>query len=63
MKIVHLVSLILLLIGGLHLGLSGLLGLDLLGAVLGGGVILKLVLILIGVSSLLHLRQVIPVRE
>ena len=46
---------LLVLIGGLHIGLLGGFGLDLLGTILGTGTLAKLVYILIGVGAAYHL--------
>ena len=42
-------------IGALHLGLVGVLGLDLLGTIFGTGIIMKTVYVLVGVSAVLHI--------
>ncbi len=42
-------------IGALHLGLMGVLGIDLIGTIFGTGVLVKTVYMLVGVSALLHI--------
>ena len=42
------------LIGALHLGLVGVLNIDLLGTIFGTGVIMKTVYVLVGMSAILH---------
>ena len=49
------VTTLLILIGALHLGLLGVLGIDLIGTIFGTGVIMKTVYVLVGVSALLHI--------
>ncbi len=45
---------LLIIIGALHLGLVGVLGIDLLGTIFGTGVIMKTVYVLVGMSAILH---------
>ena len=45
----------LVLIGGLHIGLLGGFGLDLLGTILGTGTLAKLVYVIIGLGAAYHL--------
>lgn len=49
------VTTLLMVIGALHLGLLGVLSIDLIGAIFGTGVIMKTVYVLVGVSALLHI--------
>lgn len=49
------ITTLLMVIGALHLGLLGVLGIDLIGAVFGTGVFMKTVYVLVGVSALLHI--------
>ena len=42
-------------LGALHLGLVGVLGIDLLGTIFGTGIIMKTVYVLVGVSAVLHI--------
>lgn len=53
MKILHVLSLFFLVIGGLHFVLHGF-GVDLIGAVFGSGVHMMTLYILIGLSTLYH---------
>jgi uncharacterized membrane protein YuzA (DUF378 family) len=48
-------SMLLVLIGALHIGLVGAFGFDLIGTILGTGSVAKLVYILVGVSAVYHL--------
>lgn len=49
------VTTLLMVIGALHLGLLGVLSIDLIGTIFGTGVIMKTVYVLVGVSALLHI--------
>ncbi len=49
------VTTLLILIGALHLGLLGVLSIDLIGTIFGTGVIMKTVYVLVGVSAVLHI--------
>ncbi len=46
---------ILLLVAGLHVGLYGAFGLDLLGTIFGTGTLAKVVYIFVGISAVYHL--------
>lgn len=49
------ITTLLIVVGALHLGLLGVLGLDLIGTIFGTGIIMKTVYVLVGVSALLHI--------
>lgn len=49
------VTTLLMVIGALHLGLLGVLSIDLIGTIFGTGIITKTVYVLVGVSALLHI--------
>ena len=49
------VTMLFIVFGALHLGLLGVLGINLIGTIFGSGVIMKTVYILVGVSALLHI--------
>ena len=49
------VTMLFIVFGALHLGLLGVLGIDLIGTIFGTGVIMKTVYILVGVSAVLHI--------
>ncbi len=48
------ITTLLIIIGALHLGLLGVLGINLLGTIFGTGIIMKTVYVLVGVSAVLH---------
>lgn len=52
MKVVNLVTLILLVIGGLNWGLVGIAGVDIVMTILGAGIISQIVYILVGLSAI-----------
>ena len=52
MKAVNLITLILLVIGGLNWGLVGIAGIDLVMTILGAGLISQIVYILVGLSAI-----------
>jgi uncharacterized membrane protein YuzA (DUF378 family) len=53
MKIIHVLSLLFVVIGGLHFALSGF-GVDLVGAVFGSGAHIATLYIIMGLSTLYH---------
>lgn len=48
------ITTLLIVIGALHLGFIGVLGIDLIGTIFGTGVIMKTVYVLVGMSAVLH---------
>lgn len=57
MKLLNIVTLVLVIVGGLNWGLVGLLGLDLVSAIFGAGSLLaRLVYVLVGLSALWQLK-------
>ena len=52
MKIVNLITLILLIIGGLNWGLIGIAGIDLVMTIFGAGIISTIIYILVGLSAI-----------
>lgn len=64
MKILNLVALLLLVVGGLNWGLVGLLQFDLVTAIFGAGSMLsRAVYVLVGVSAILQLVALVTARK
>lgn len=59
MKIIHFITLLFVLLGGIHVGLVGLTGTDLLGSMFGATGLLNLVYGLVTLSTLYHIIPVL----
>lgn len=59
MKILHIITLLLVLIGGINWGLVGITGLNIVSTIFGAGIITTIIYILVAISSIYHIFPMI----